>query len=80
MRLARGQLRRRDQLALAFYSASALPLVVAITEVGVSTGQMTPELAAALVGASMISLLVYPQLALGAVNASVGQLLAQLGF
>jgi Kef-type K+ transport system membrane component KefB len=62
--LYRRQLRGRDRLALAFYSASALPLVVAITEVGVSTKQMAPELAAALVGAGMISLLVYPQLAL----------------
>ena len=58
------QLGGRDRLALAFYSATALPLVVAITEVGVSTEQMTPEIAAALVGAGMISLLVYPQIAL----------------
>lgn len=62
--LYRGQLGGRDRLALAFYSATALPLVVAITEVGVSSGQMAPEIAAALVGAGMISLLVYPQVAL----------------
>lgn len=62
--LYRRHLGGRDQLALAFYSATALPLVVAITEMGVRTRQMTPEIAAALVGAGMISLLVYPQLAL----------------
>ena len=62
--LYRRQLGGRDQLALAFYSATALPVVVAITQVGVSTHQMTPEIAAALVGAGMISLLVYPQLAM----------------
>jgi Kef-type K+ transport system membrane component KefB len=62
--LYRRHLGGRDRLALAFYSATALPLVVAITEVGVATHQMTPEVAAALVGAGMISLLVYPQLAL----------------
>jgi Kef-type K+ transport system membrane component KefB len=58
------QLARRDQLALSFYSATALPVVVAITEVGVHTQQMTPQIAAALVGAGMISLLVYPQFAM----------------
>jgi Kef-type K+ transport system membrane component KefB len=62
--LYRGQLAGRDQLALSFYSATALPVVVAITEVGVHTKQMTPQIAAALVGAGMISLLVYPQLAM----------------
>jgi Kef-type K+ transport system membrane component KefB len=62
--LYRGQLAGRDQLALSFYTATALPVVVAITEVGVHTHQMTPQIAAALVGAGMISLLVYPPLAM----------------
>jgi Kef-type K+ transport system membrane component KefB len=62
--LYRGQLAGRDQLALSFYSATALPVVVAITEVGVHTQQMSPQIAAALVGAGMISLLVYPPLAM----------------
>jgi Kef-type K+ transport system membrane component KefB len=61
--LYRRELGGRDRLALAFYSAPALPLVVAITQVGVATHQMSPEIAAALVGAGMISLLVYPQIA-----------------
>jgi Kef-type K+ transport system membrane component KefB len=62
--LYRRLLDSRDQLSLAFYSAAALPLVVAITEVGVSSGEITHEMAAALVGAGMISLLVYPQVAM----------------
>jgi uncharacterized membrane protein len=53
----------RDRLALAFYSATALPVVVAITELGVATKKMEPGIAAALVGAGMISLLIFPQIA-----------------
>ncbi len=62
--LYRRELGGRDRLAFAFYSATALPVVVAITEVGVATGQMEPGIAAALVGAGMISLLLFPQIAM----------------
>jgi hypothetical protein len=51
-------------LALALLSATALPLVVAITEVGTDTGRMRPENAAALVSAGPLSVLVFPVLAL----------------
>jgi len=61
--LYRRELGGRDRLALAFYSAAALPVVVAITELGVATKQMEPGIAAALVGAGMISLLLFPQIA-----------------
>lgn len=61
--LYRRELGGRDRLALAFYSAAALPVVVAITEVGVATRQMDHGTAAALVGAGMISLLIFPQVA-----------------
>jgi len=47
-------------LSLALISATALPLVVAITEIGVSTSQMRSETAAAVVGAGMPSVLLYP--------------------
>jgi Kef-type K+ transport system membrane component KefB len=70
--LYRHQLAGRDQLALSFYSATALPVVVAITEVGLHTRRMTPQIAAALVGAGMISLLVYPPLAM-ALRSRVGR-------
>jgi Kef-type K+ transport system membrane component KefB len=55
---------RRDLLPLALYSATALPLVVAITELGVSTGRMRRDNAAALVGAAMLSVLIFPLVAL----------------
>ena len=45
---------------LALFSATELPLIVVITGIGVSTGRMLPENAAALVGAGMLSVLVYP--------------------
>jgi len=54
----------RLRLALAMFSATALPLVVVITEIGVQTGQMRSSTAAALVGAGMISVVVYPPLGL----------------
>ncbi len=51
----------RHQLApLALLSATALPLVVAITEIGLETERMKPENAAALVGAAMLSVLIFP--------------------
>jgi hypothetical protein len=46
--------------ALAFYSATALPLVVAITTLAVEAGQMESSTAAGLVGAAMLSTLIYP--------------------
>jgi Kef-type K+ transport system membrane component KefB len=62
--LYRRDLEARDRVALAFYSSAALPVVVAITEVGVMTKRMSPTIAAALVGAGMISLLTFPRVAL----------------
>ncbi len=50
----------RDRLALAFYSATALPLVVAITTIAVEDGHMKASTAAGLVGAAMLSTLVFP--------------------
>ena len=45
-------------------SATALPLVVAITAIGLEEGHMRPDNAAALVGADMVSVLVFPLVAL----------------
>ena len=50
----------RDRFALASYSATALPLVVAITTVAVQDGHMRPSTAAALLGAAIISTIVFP--------------------
>jgi Kef-type K+ transport system membrane component KefB len=54
----------RDQLPpLALFSATALPLVVVITTIGVSEGRMRPVNAAALVAAGLLSVLLYPMIA-----------------
>jgi Kef-type K+ transport system membrane component KefB len=58
--LYRRELAARDRLALAFYSATALPLVLAITDVATDDGHMSTSTAAALVGAALISTLVFP--------------------
>jgi Kef-type K+ transport system membrane component KefB len=58
--LYRGVLAARDRAALAFFGATQLPLVVAITTVAVETGQMRSSTAAALVGAAIVSTLVFP--------------------
>jgi hypothetical protein len=50
----------RDRAALAFYSATELPLVVAITTIATKTGHMRTSTAAGLVGAAILSTLVYP--------------------
>jgi Kef-type K+ transport system membrane component KefB len=63
--LYRSAIPARDRLPLAFYSATALPIVVAVTTIGLETDRMKPENAAALVGAAMASVLIYPLLALG---------------
>jgi Kef-type K+ transport system membrane component KefB len=60
MLLYRGVLNARDRAALAFYCATELPLVVAITTIATEGGHMKPSTAAGLVGAAMISTLVYP--------------------
>ena len=58
--LYRGVLRARQRTALAFYSATELPLVVAITTIAVDAGHMTSSTAAGLVGAAMLSTMIYP--------------------
>jgi Kef-type K+ transport system membrane component KefB len=62
--LYRGALAARDRVALAFYSATELPLVVAITTLATETGHMKTSTAAGLVGAAMLSTLVFPFVAL----------------
>ncbi len=62
--LYRRDLSRLDGLRLVLFSATTLPLVVVITEIGKATGRMLPENAAALVGAGILSVLLFPLLAL----------------
>jgi Kef-type K+ transport system membrane component KefB len=58
--LYRGVLAARDRAALAFFSATQLPLVVAITTIATESGHMKTSTAAGLVGAAMLSTLVFP--------------------
>jgi Kef-type K+ transport system membrane component KefB len=50
----------RDRMALAFYCATELPLVVAITTIAIDAGEMKASTAAGLVGAAMLSTLIFP--------------------
>lgn len=58
--LYRDVLQTRQRRALAFYSATELPLVVAITTIAIDAGHMTSATAAGLVGAAMLSTLIFP--------------------
>jgi Kef-type K+ transport system membrane component KefB len=62
--LHRKDLRRGARLALALMAGTQLPLVVVITAIGLETGRMLPVNAAALVGAGMLSVLIFPSLSL----------------
>ncbi|MGV1048888.1 MAG: cation:proton antiporter [Solirubrobacterales bacterium] len=61
--LYRGAFDLRDRGALAFYSATELPLVVAIATIAVSAGHMRTSTAAGLIGAGMLSTLAFPLVA-----------------
>jgi Kef-type K+ transport system membrane component KefB len=60
MLLYRGVMDARERMALAVFSATELPLVVAITTIATQTGHMRSTTAAALVGAAMLSTLIFP--------------------
>ena len=62
--LYRRVLPSRERVSLALYSATGLPLIVAITTIGVDQGHMRTSTAAALVGAGVLSVLIYPAAAL----------------
>jgi Kef-type K+ transport system membrane component KefB len=53
-----------DRQPFALYSATTLPLVVAITALAVEQGHMRSATAASLVGAAMVSVILFPPLAL----------------
>ena len=70
--LYRKDVERRALLPMALLASTALPLVVAITEIGVQTGRMRTENAAALVGAAMVSALLFPTAAFSLRDRPVG--------
>ena len=59
----RGHLDRVQRWQMVFLTATALPLLVALADVGTESGLMLPENAAALVGAGALSVLVFPLVA-----------------
>jgi Kef-type K+ transport system membrane component KefB len=61
--LYKKELAPEEKLPFAFYSATGLPLIVIISEIGVSSGLMPPDRAAILVSAGMLSVLLFPVLA-----------------
>jgi Kef-type K+ transport system membrane component KefB len=62
--LYRGVLDARERVCLALMSSTQLPLVLAITTLAAETGHMRASTAAALVGAAVLSTLVFPALGL----------------
>ena len=58
------RLPRGTAIPLALLSASTISLVVAVTEAGVREGELDSPTAASLVGAAMLSVLIFPGIAL----------------
>ena len=52
-----------DRIDLALMTSTQLPLVVAITAIGLATHRMHPYTASALIGAGMVSVLLFPMIA-----------------
>jgi Kef-type K+ transport system membrane component KefB len=61
--LYRSTLPLTERVQLTFLAATALPLLVALSAIGLANGSMLPENAAALVGAGVLSVLVFPAIA-----------------
>jgi Kef-type K+ transport system membrane component KefB len=55
-----GVLPWRERFQTMLVSATALPLVVALAQIGLQNGTMLPENAAALVGAAVLTVLILP--------------------
>jgi len=68
--LYRKAIAKVERVSLALFSATGLPLIVVITTIGTSEGRMLPENAAALVGAGMLSVLLFPMIGLRRLKAA----------
>ena len=55
----------RERIGVSLCAATALPILVAITRLAVAQHAMSTSLAAAMVGAGLLSVLVFPAIALG---------------
>jgi len=56
---------RRSTVAAGLLQATSLPFIVAATQIGVELGRLTPVTAAAMVTAGLLSVMVFPTIALG---------------
>lgn len=61
--LYKKELTPEEKVPFAFYSATGLPLILIISEIGVTSGLMPPDRASILVSAGMVSVLFFPILA-----------------
>ena len=61
--LYRSELRREERLPFVLYCATELPMVVAISEIGLRLNIMRTEIATALIGAGLLSVLLFPAIA-----------------
>ncbi|MET0782883.1 MAG: cation:proton antiporter, partial [Leifsonia flava] len=55
---------RADRVAIGLMGATALPIIVAVTNIGVDEGDLTTGTAASLVGAGLLSVLLFPLIGL----------------
>jgi Kef-type K+ transport system membrane component KefB len=61
----RRSLPRLQRVEMTFITATTLPLLIALAEIGLQDGVMLPANAAAIVGAGVLSVLIYPAVAVG---------------
>lgn len=54
----------RDRISMGLFGSTALPIIVAVTTIGVEAGDMDSGTASALVGAGLLSLVLYPLIAI----------------
>ena len=59
----RASLTMRERIEMTFLTATTLPLLVALSEIGIASGVMLPQNAAALVGAGVLSIAIFPLIA-----------------
>ena len=61
----RKALPRSQRVQMTFITATTMPLLIALAEIGLQGGVMLPANAAAMVGAGVLSVLIYPAVAVG---------------
>ena len=66
------ELGARSTASLALFAATGLPLIVAIVGIGTSRGAISKSVGASLIGAGMVSVLVYPLLAMRVAGRQAG--------